>query len=86
MPELPEVETVARSVDRRVRGERIADVWFCSHPQSFKMPPAQQAKDRVRDQAHAAAGLTTLRFTHSQVRFEPEQVCEILVSVIARLA
>lgn len=44
MPELPEVETVARSVDQRVRGERIAEVWFCSHPQSFKMPAAEQAK------------------------------------------
>lgn len=45
MPELPEVETVARSVDQRVRGDRIVEVWFCSHPQSFKTPPAEQAKE-----------------------------------------
>ena len=37
------------------------------------LPPhaGQQARDRLRDQAHAAAGLTALRFTHAQVRYEP---------------
>ena len=44
MPELPEVETVARGVDRRVRGDRIVQVWFGSRPQSFKTPPARQSK------------------------------------------
>jgi very-short-patch-repair endonuclease len=48
--------------------------------------PAQQAKDRVRDQAHAAAGLTPLRFTRAQVRFEPEYVERILTEVVRRLA
>lgn len=44
MPELPEVETVARGVDKRVRGDRILDVWFASHPQPFKNAPHRQAK------------------------------------------
>jgi formamidopyrimidine-DNA glycosylase len=44
MPELPEVETVARGVDKRVRGDRIVQVWFARHPQPFKTPPARQAK------------------------------------------
>jgi len=44
MPELPEVETVACGVDARVRGERIVQVWFASHPQPFKNPPALQAR------------------------------------------
>jgi len=44
MPELPEVETVARSVDKRVRGDRIVEAWFGSRPQTFKTPPARQAK------------------------------------------
>lgn len=44
MPELPEVETVARSVDARVRGDRILDVWLSSHPQPFKTPPAELAR------------------------------------------
>lgn len=44
MPELPEVETIARGVDARLRGDRIVEVWFGSHPQPFKTPPARQAK------------------------------------------
>jgi formamidopyrimidine-DNA glycosylase len=44
MPELPEVETVARGVDARVRGDRIVDVWFSSHRQPFKTPAAAQAR------------------------------------------
>lgn len=43
MPELPEVETVARGVDARVRGERIVQAWFGSHREPFKTPPAHQA-------------------------------------------
>jgi formamidopyrimidine-DNA glycosylase len=43
MPELPEVETVARGVDARVRGDRVEDVWFGSHREPFKMPAARQA-------------------------------------------
>jgi len=44
VPELPEVETIARGVHARVRGDRILDVWFSSKPQPFKNPPALQAK------------------------------------------
>ena len=44
MPELPEVETIARGVDRRVRGDRIVQAWFASHPQPFKTPPALQSR------------------------------------------
>src|SRR5918996_864476 len=46
---------------------------------------AQQARDRLRDQAHARAGLTPLRFTHAQVRFEPGQVEATLAAVARRL-
>jgi len=46
---------------------------------------AQQAKDRVRDQAHAAAGLTPLRFTRAQVSCEPEHVRRTLAAVADRL-
>ena len=44
MPELPEVETVARGVDERVRGDRIVDVWLGSHREPFKTPAAKMAK------------------------------------------
>lgn len=47
---------------------------------------ASQARDRRRDQAHAAAGLTPLRFTHAQVRYEPDQVRVTLEAVIRRLS
>jgi formamidopyrimidine-DNA glycosylase len=44
VPELPEVETIARGVDARLRGERIVEAWFGSHREPFKTPPARQAK------------------------------------------
>ena len=44
MPELPEVETIARGVDKRVRGDRIVSAWFSSHRQPFKTPPARLAR------------------------------------------
>src|SRR5580698_1693143 len=43
MPEIPEVETLARGVNERLRGDRIVEVWFSSHTQPFKTPPALQA-------------------------------------------
>ncbi len=52
----------------------------------YHRTPSQQARDRRRDQIHTATGLTTLRFTHAQVRFETAEVIEILVNVAARLA
>jgi very-short-patch-repair endonuclease len=39
---------------------------------------ASQTRDRLRDQAHTAAGLTTLRFTHWQVQHREEEVIEVL--------
>jgi formamidopyrimidine-DNA glycosylase len=44
MPELPEVETIARGVHERVRGDRIMQAWFSSHREPFKTPPARQAE------------------------------------------
>ncbi|MGA2218446.1 MAG: bifunctional DNA-formamidopyrimidine glycosylase/DNA-(apurinic or apyrimidinic site) lyase [Terracidiphilus sp.] len=45
MPELPEVETIARGVHEGVRGDRIAEVWFGSHTEPFKTAPARQAEE-----------------------------------------
>jgi formamidopyrimidine-DNA glycosylase len=44
MPELPEVETIARGVHQRVRGDRIVEVWFGRHREPFKTPASRQAK------------------------------------------
>jgi very-short-patch-repair endonuclease len=46
---------------------------------------AQQAEDRIRDQVHAAAGMTALRFAEEQVRFEPRRVSSVLADVVRRL-
>jgi formamidopyrimidine-DNA glycosylase len=47
MPELPEVETIARGVNARVRGDRIVEVWFGSYREPFKNPASRQAKGLV---------------------------------------
>ncbi|HKF47679.1 MAG TPA: bifunctional DNA-formamidopyrimidine glycosylase/DNA-(apurinic or apyrimidinic site) lyase [Terracidiphilus sp.] len=44
MPELPEVETIARGVNARVRGDRIREAWFGSHREPFKTPARAQAR------------------------------------------
>ena len=44
-----------------------------------------QTRDRVRDQTHVAAGLTALRFTHWQVRYQPGHVRKVLHQTIQRV-
>ena len=51
----------------------------------FHLTPAEQAHDRLRDQAHTAAGMTQLRFTHEQVYYEPEHVRAVLWPTARRL-
>jgi very-short-patch-repair endonuclease len=53
---------------------------------TYHRTPAQQAADRRRDQAHTAAGLTQVRFTHWQVRLDPRHVVRTLARVVRRLA
>jgi formamidopyrimidine-DNA glycosylase len=43
MPELPEVETIARGLHKRVAGDTIESVWLGSKPQTMKSPPAEIA-------------------------------------------
>lgn len=43
MPELPEVETVANSVDARVRGQRIGSVWLSRYKEPFKTSRSEMA-------------------------------------------
>jgi very-short-patch-repair endonuclease len=47
----------------------------------YHRTPSQQVRDRLRDQVHTAAGMTPLRFTHSQVVHEPEYVQATLAAV-----
>jgi formamidopyrimidine-DNA glycosylase len=41
MPELPEVETVARGLDQRIAGDTIESVWLGSKPEPLKSPAAE---------------------------------------------
>ena len=43
MPELPEVETVARGLDSRIAGDVIESVWLGSKPEPLKSPAAEIA-------------------------------------------
>ncbi len=51
----------------------------------YHRTPAQQTRDRLRDQAHLKAGLIPLRFTHEQVAHDPDYVQATLAVVAARL-
>lgn len=44
-----------------------------------------QRRDAIRDNEHVASGLTRLRFTHWQVRYDPAYVRVILARTAARL-
>lgn len=46
---------------------------------------ATQARDRLRDQAHTAAGLIPLRFTHRQVKYESSHVRKVLRQTARRI-
>ena len=50
----------------------------------YHRTPSQQTRDRIRDQAHTAAGLTQLRFSHWQVRYDPATVQRTLEAVARR--
>ena len=52
----------------------------------YHRTPAEQARDRVRDQTHTAAGMTHLRFTHEQIRYEPEYVRATLRRTVGQIA
>ncbi len=84
--DLPPPETRAR-----VNGFRVDFFWpelglvIETDGLRYHRTPAQQARDRLRDQAHSAAGLVPLRFTHAQVRYEPGHVRETIGAVLERI-
>jgi hypothetical protein len=51
----------------------------------YHRTPATQTRDALRFQTHTAAGLTPLRFSHWQVKYEPRHVLNILRSTAAHL-
>jgi len=41
MPELPEVETIARGLEQNLTGDVIESVWLGSKPEPLKSPPGE---------------------------------------------
>lgn len=74
MPELPEVETVVRSLARRVTGDAIESVWFSGKAPTFKSEPAEMVRvlegakiERVHRQGkHIVLDLTLAGATRAQ--------------------
>jgi len=52
----------------------------------YHRTPISQTQDRLRDQTHTAAGLTQLRFSHRQVRYERRYVRRVLEQTIQQHA
>jgi very-short-patch-repair endonuclease len=52
---------------------------------TYHRTPSQQAKDLERDHDHSAAGTPHLRFTHAQIKFEPEHVIRTLRATASQL-
>jgi very-short-patch-repair endonuclease len=46
---------------------------------------ATQSRDALRDQTHTALGLTSLRFSHHQVKYEAARVRRVLAETVGRL-
>jgi very-short-patch-repair endonuclease len=53
---------------------------------TYHRTPEQQERDHRRDQTHSAAGLTCLRFSHNEIRHEPEHVVAVVSMTIVRLS
>jgi very-short-patch-repair endonuclease len=51
----------------------------------YHRTPSTQTRDARRDRAHVMAGMTPLRFTHYEVRYEPQRVQASLSKTIAML-
>jgi very-short-patch-repair endonuclease/predicted transcriptional regulator of viral defense system len=51
----------------------------------YHRTPQQQTTDRLRDQKLTAAGKTVLRFTHAQVKYQPDYVRATLIAVVQTL-
>jgi very-short-patch-repair endonuclease len=77
---------------RRVNGFKVDFYWpdlglvVETDGLRYHRTPQQQARDARRDQAHTAAGLTPLRFTHAQVAYDAATVESILRRTARRLA
>jgi len=51
----------------------------------YHRTPSAQTRDALRFQTHTAAGLTPLRFSHYQVKYQPRHVRQILEQTVTHL-
>lgn len=51
----------------------------------YHRTPSAQSRDALRDQTHTAAGLTSLRFSHYQVKYKAAYVRGVLMKTVANL-
>lgn len=51
----------------------------------YHRTPSAQARDALRDRTHVIAGMSPLRFTHYEIRYEPRKVRAALVEANAML-
>jgi very-short-patch-repair endonuclease len=51
----------------------------------YHRTPSTQARDALRDRTHVIAGMSPLRFTHYEIRYEPRKVRTALVEANAML-
>ena len=65
--------------------DSVLERLFLPLAQQAGRTPAQQTRDIRRDQAHLANGLTPVRFTHHQVKYDPKHVVQTLKAVAANL-
>jgi formamidopyrimidine-DNA glycosylase len=66
MPELPEVETIARGLAKRISGDVIESVWLGSKPEPLKSPAAEMAV------ALQAKRISTVRRAGKHIVFDLE--------------
>ncbi len=87
-----EADLPAPTTQRRLGPYRVDFFWpalgFVVETDSLRhhRTAAEQAVDLGRDQAHARAGLRTLRFTHAQVFHRPDHVREVLIDAFRHLS
>jgi very-short-patch-repair endonuclease len=51
----------------------------------YHRTPSAQTRDALRFQVHTAHGLTPLRFSHYQIKYQPRHVEDILTKTVANL-
>jgi formamidopyrimidine-DNA glycosylase len=68
MPELPEVETIARGLDRRVAGDVIESIWLGQKPEPLKSPAREIAA------ALEHSRIATVRRMGKHIVFDLEQM------------